>query len=489
MDAHTPLPVHLDDVMDGLAVNAALPAPMVRRLFGWRRGHGAVATRPDLTEDMFAEIIDTDDHWLLHSLARNDRLPDRFRVRLAAHGDGSVRSALVAHAATAPRAMLERLVDDPDPRVRGSLAKSQGTPADLRARLAADPDPGIRAALAGHWTKAPRAVRRILLTDPEAEVRAAACSTYFPFWPHPVPPADLVPALLADPVTRAGAVVHADLDAGTLRRLAEDPDNEVRGELARHPRLPPSVRDALAVDPSSSVRVNVFARPDTPADVRARIHASVHAPAHSAGPAPDDDEAFLQWFRDLDAPTDLRTLHLPWVTDDPLPHVDSPYVSFRTSAARSEDLPPDAVARLLDDDEELVRLAMASTAPHLVDPETAERIERRYRPRRDKFTFWWDTREVLTFPSETLRRFATDPDPRLRSFAPRDANLPPHLAEKLAADPEDRVRLAVAPHRDLPLPSLLRLLADPSGSVAQAAAASPYLPVDRMEWLLTRAGL
>ncbi|QFQ94962.1 hypothetical protein F9278_00720 [Streptomyces phaeolivaceus] len=119
---------------------------------------------------------------------------------------------------------------------------------------------------------------------------------------------------------------------------------------------------------------------------------------------------------------------------------------------------------------------------------TAESIERRYR-RRDKFTFWWNEAAVLTFSSEVLRRFVTDPVPRLRSFAPRDPNLPAALAEKLASDPEERVRRAVAPHRNLPLPSLLRLLADPCERVAEAAGASPFLPAAHMEWLLTRAGL
>ncbi|MET7527429.1 hypothetical protein [Streptomyces sp900116325] len=75
-----------------------------------------MASRLDLTEDMLAEIIAIDDHWLLHSLALNDRLPDRFRIRLATHRDKAVRSALVVHAATAPRRMLEQLIDDPDPR-------------------------------------------------------------------------------------------------------------------------------------------------------------------------------------------------------------------------------------------------------------------------------------------------------------------------------------------------------------------------------------
>ncbi|MEU6238770.1 hypothetical protein [Kitasatospora sp. NPDC047058] len=488
--ADTPTPVHLDKVMDGLAVNPALPAPMVRRLFARRRGFGRVAGRPDLTEDMIAEIIAIDDGWLLHSLALNDRLPDRFRIRLAAHPDRAVRSALVVHAATAPREMLEQLIDDPEAQVRKYLAQNRHTPPDLRARLASDPDPAIRASLAKHWTQAPEAVRRILLTDPEDTVRAAACSIYFADRPHPVPPSDLLPALLADPETRAGAVIHAVLDEDTLRRLAEDPDSDVRAELARHPDLPPSVRDVLAVDPAASVRVKVFARPDTPEHVRARIHASVHELAQSTEePGSDaDDEAFLQWYQNAFAPTELRILRLDWVTADPLPHIDSPYVGFRVSAAAGKDLPAPAVARLLDDEEEMVRLTMAYAAPHLVDPATAESIERRYR-RRDKFTFWWDGEEVLTFPSETLRRFATDPEPRLRSFSPRDPDLPPTLAEKLAADPEDRVRRAVAPHRNLPLPSLLRLLADPSEHVAEAAGASPFLPVEQMERLLTLAGV
>jgi hypothetical protein len=451
---------------------------------------GKVAERPDLTDAMIAEIIGLDDYRLLHSLALNKRLPDRFRIQLAAHRDNGVRAALVVQAATAPREMLEQLIDDPDRRVRERLAQGRDIPTDLRTRLAADPDPAIRAELAKHWTQAPEQVRRTLLTDPEPTVRAAACSTYFAHLPHPTPPADLVPSLLVDPVTRAGAVIHAVLDADTLRQLAEDPDSEVRAELARHPELPPSLRDTLAADPALSVRVKMFARPDTPDHVRAQIHASIHDQARStADPDGDaDDETFLRWVEDTFAPTELRILRLDWVTADPLPHIDSPYVSFRASAARSKTLPADAVARLLDDEEEMVRLTMAHTAPHLVDPATAESIERRYRGR-DKFTLWWDTQEVLTFPQEALRRFATDPEPRLRSFAPRDPDLPSELAEQLARDPADRVRRAVAGHRNLPLPALLRLLADSSEHVAKAAGASPFLPVEHMEQLLALAGL
>lgn len=198
MDANALTPVHLDMVMDGLAMNPALPPSMIRRLFAWRRGRGKVARRPDLTEAMVAEIIAIDDHWLVHSLALNDRLPDRFRIRLAAHRDSAVRSALVIHAANAPREMMEQLIDDPESQVREHLAQGHHTPSALRVRLAVGSDPRVRAALAKDWTQASEAARRILLTDPEAEVRAAARSTYFAHRPHPIPPSDLLPALLSE---------------------------------------------------------------------------------------------------------------------------------------------------------------------------------------------------------------------------------------------------------------------------------------------------
>ena len=44
---------------------------------------------------MIAEIIDTDWHWLVHSLALNRALPGEDRLRLARHPDPSVRCAVV----------------------------------------------------------------------------------------------------------------------------------------------------------------------------------------------------------------------------------------------------------------------------------------------------------------------------------------------------------------------------------------------------------
>lgn len=502
MPDETAPPVHLHAVVEGLAANTALPSALVRRLFGHRRGRDTVARRQDLSEDMIAEIIARDDRCLTHSLALNRSLPAAFRLALAGHPDPGIRRAVVVAADGAPRELFTVLLEDPDPQVREELAESDHTPEDLRARLAADADPKVRTALAQWWTAAPEHVRRLLLTDPAESVRAGACATYFRRTPHPVPPADLVPALLADPVTRAGAVRHSTLDTATAHRLADDPDDEVRKELAEHPDLPPELRDRLATDANPRVALRVFARQDTPEVTRSAIHARIlsgPSPLHrlaadqdqGQGLFPDldpdvDDAALEREIMGEIARAELWALHLPWVAADPLPHVDSPYVCFRVSAAWSEHLPPHLVARLLHDEESSVREAMALRARDHIDPDTAERIERTHRPRKP---IRWRPADDLPLPADVLRRLATDRDARMRQLVPRDPDLPVESLSRLAADPDHTVRRLVAAHPRLPAEDLRRLVADPAESVAAAAAAHPGLPRTEMHRLLALAGL
>ncbi|MFH0178449.1 hypothetical protein [Streptomyces cacaoi] len=485
-----PLPVHLDKLVEGLAGNPALPPELIFRLLAYRKGLGSVAKRPDLTDDMIAEIIAVDDHWLVHSLALNRSLPHAFRMTLAEHPDPAIRAAVVIGADDAPGELFERLLGDPDLRVREYLAESDHVPADLRARLVADPDPKVRATLAQWWTQAPEPVRRLLLTDPENAVRAGACATYYRRLPHPVPPAELLPELLADPVTRAGAVRHCTLDADTARWLADDPDEEVRKELAEHPDLPPPLRDMLAEDPNPRVTLRIFARQDTPESTRATIHAQILSDVPPVDWLTDlqvlDDDALERQLMSELARGELRVLRLPWVTVDPLPYVDSPYACFRASVALSDCLPAPVVARLLDDEESSVRTTMALHARDRIDPATAERIDRSYRP--EKRTRWRPA-DDFPLPSGVLRRLATDPDPRMRQLAPRDLDLPVELVRRLAADPDHTVRRAIATHPQLPVRDLTQLLDDSSESVATAAASNPNLPPPHMHRLLTLAGV
>ncbi|WP_394619233.1 hypothetical protein JNUCC0626_09090 [Lentzea sp. JNUCC 0626] len=481
--------MHLSAVLEGLALNPALPQDAVRRLIGHRGGMGEVGKRPDLTDELAGEMIDTGWTRLRWSLAFNEHLPATARLRLARDRDDSVRAATASGCGHGTaREVYELLLADPEEHVRDSLARNDEMPSELRERLAADPSPKVRASLAQHWPGAPEHVRRALLTDAADQVRASACDTYYPRLPHPVHPADLVPALLADPVTRSGAVAQAAVDAETAARLAADPDPQVRAQLARHPQLPAQLRDVLAEDPSAEVRLGVYARQDTPDVVRAAIHAWMLAAPHpmDIDPDLDDEAAELEFMRSV-LVAELHMMRLEWVRDDPLPHVGSPYPCFRISAASTrQPLPPEVVARLLADEDREVRLAMARRAPHLVDPATAERLEREYRPFKPTP---WRPADVLDFPPDALRRFATDPEPRMRCLAPRDPDLPVDLAVALARDPDAGVRQEIAAHPALPVAVLVALLDDEDEGTVQAAAGSPRLPVEQMHRLLDLAGL
>ncbi|WP_328399261.1 hypothetical protein OHS70_20600 [Streptomyces sp. NBC_00390] len=474
----------IDKALTGLARNPALPEHLLRRLLDHQEACGEAARRrTDLTEELTDGILAFGDDWRALSLACNPELPPAVRRTLAGHADDMVRSALASRAPGLSGDVFAALAEDPSAKVRTDVARNGDTPPAIRARLADDPDPAVRIELAQWWVEAPEDVRRTLLTDEDPKVRAAACSTYFRRTPHPVPPADLHAALLADPVTRAGAVRHVVLDEALAKELAEDPDDDVRAAFAAHPDLPAGLRDALAQDASPLVRAEIFVREDTPEEHRASIHQELTDGADRG------DAAFAVTEEDLLcqlALTGLTFRDIPWIRADPLPHVDSPYACFRRSAAAGRDLPAEAVDRLLEDEDNSVRHTMAAHAPAL-SPEAAERVERRHQRSKVRGR----PADHTTFPPETLRRFATDADPRIRALAPRDPDLPAALAARLAADDDHLVRREVAPHPNLPVAALRALLADgdEEESVVTAAASSPALPVEAMEELLAQAGL
>ncbi|MEY9861966.1 uncharacterized protein (DUF2336 family) [Catenulispora sp. GAS73] len=478
MGGDEPRDVMVQEAVKGLAENPALPPDMVFRLLAWPGELRAVAERPDLSDAMVAEIIARDDRWQVHALALNPWLCHKFRMLLARHADPGIRAAVVVGGevgAACPdqrpdqrpdrprdqrRELFEALIDDDSREVRETLARTEGVPADLRARLAADPDPQIRVMLAQWWSGAPENVREALLGDPDEKVRSAAFSAYFRY---------LV------------------LDDALIDLLARDPESAVRAQLAARPDLPEEMLSVLTRDPSPVVRLAVFARPDTPDAVRAAVHSDItdNAPTLDDLIAADDEYGLV--FEYLQADSALGMLRPAWVTAEAERHVDSPYPCFRAAAALSTKLPIEAVRRLLDDEDEQVRMTMVRTAPHLVDPARAERIERLHRW--DGLTMWWEYEPVLTHPEETMERFAVDPEPRLRALASGHPDLPADLAVRLASDPEASVRAAAAGHRNLPTANLVALIADTSERVVHAAAASPYLPLEEMDRLLVRAGL
>ncbi|MFJ8871311.1 hypothetical protein ACIRD6_36870 [Streptomyces sp. NPDC102473] len=254
--------MELDAELRALAVQEDLSAVLVRRLLHHRGARRSVALlRRDLTDELIAEIVDLGS---VRTLAANSSLPSRIRARFAEYPDPAVRCAVAASVPDEPRGLLARLAADPDPSVRSFLAMNEHLSTELLALLAADSEPSVRSSVIQRWPDSPDDIRRMLLTDADPSIHSGSVRAF-------APPADLLPGLLEDPVTRAAAVAHAVPTPG----LAADPDSDVREAIAAHPDLPPGLRDLLAGDRDIFVRNTIAARPETPRALREHVVATL----------------------------------------------------------------------------------------------------------------------------------------------------------------------------------------------------------------------
>ncbi|MGW6703983.1 hypothetical protein ACWGDE_03665 [Streptomyces sp. NPDC054956] len=457
---------HPTKVMTGLAENPALPDEIAIPLLPHGLSAIALVQRRGTPSALLCEAILA--HGKAFELACGRSLPPEFAARLAVDPDFRVRLMRVqTEDATAGRHDL--FAADPAGLVRHALAMQPGLSPRTQATLAADPSPQVREALAGSRTEPAPHLLRALLTDADPRVRTAACRHR--------PPDDLLAALLADPATRWRALRFAGLDEETAAALAADPDYSVRLNLAEHPQLPARVRDLLARDPDPHVRGKIFARADTPPELRDEIHAwLVAGNLRSREELPDEQESDAHCGRVLFF---LERQDFPWVEADPVPHARSPHVGLRRAAARSGRLPEGLVREMLHDEDPRVRMTALSRTPG-ADLATAEDIERRHEDEKSLER----PADYYTFPPEVLRRFATDPDAHMRALAVRDPELPAALRERLAADEDPSVRQAVAADPRAAPETVVRLLGDGSERVARWAARSPRLPVEAMRAVL-----
>lgn len=76
----------------------------------------------------------------------------------------------VAHNKTVPIAVLERLAEDPDERVRYWVAQKRKLPESLQLRLTKDPSPSVRVNLA-YNAKVTARVLEVLANDPDEWIR------------------------------------------------------------------------------------------------------------------------------------------------------------------------------------------------------------------------------------------------------------------------------------------------------------------------------
>jgi hypothetical protein len=420
--------------------------------------------RGRLPDDLAEALLELCDPRVALLLDRDDRVSPAVRKRLANHPDAAVREARrraarewIAADSFVPLDMLEQLTDQTGP--------------DAWTLLAADPDLHVRLAVARSWFDAPEHVRRLLLTDSEPSVRAAACAP-----PRPPAPADLWPELIGHPATRAWVASYISLTPELAAELATDPDENVRWQVAENPDLPLDVLDSLAATHDPMVWANLVCNRITPELVRAQLYPELEKAIRQSDPSPEAMVASMMlaheevgWLRQL--PLEERVSYL-----------DSPCTVFRRSLARHSDLPAEAIARLERDPDPMVRQLIARRADARSD--FLEQVVREC----GELPGWSPLLvEHPNFPQAAFVRFSEESEPRLRALACRNPSLPTDVVARLARGESARVRASTTSHPNFAAEDVLRLLGDDDLDVAEAAAASPALPLYAMHDLVKLA--
>jgi hypothetical protein len=169
-----------------------------------------------------------------------------------------------------------------------------------------------------------------------------------------------------------------------------------------------------------------------------------------------------------------------WPPTDPdglISQATSAIPAVRRAAAGNRYLPAEYVARLAEDDNQVVRLMLCLRQPE-VPQALLERI-------------WFECptyrKQLVTrpdFPTGVMRGLAVhadDADPGVRLLATYDPELRPDDADRLSRDIDVGIRCAALRHPNLPVP---RIREDLSDALTGVAMANPSLPVEDMYRIL-----
>jgi hypothetical protein len=378
------------------------------------------------------------------------------RRRIAEHPNPAIRDGFSSFI----RLMVEREVSVRVPDLEEAYGRD-------RSLLIHDPDPKLRAALASEWRDRPMQVQVELLDDPDPLVRAAATLDG-----QPGVPAGHLERCLADPATRSNVARYAPLTVDQIRRLLEEPGDEISAAVATNPTLPAGALPIMisAEDPSLWLAAAYSRGVDV--ETRDRLIAAVHAEAEAGNLKAD---IALNW----------RLVEPTWLREAPeqvrMSYVDCPHVVFRRVVASSRDLPGEAWRRLDNDPDPGVRRTAARRPGTPAD--VLEQLVRSYGdvdavrpmliehpnfPRHRLQTFVDETNVMVRYlalydpdlPTETLRRLASDPNPWLRRWAARHLRLTPDLFDQLLADTDRDVIDDAAANPSLPQSHMYRILLD-----------------------------
>lgn len=482
-------------LLEGLAVNPAVPADLLLRLLEppYESAWPALASRrAPFPDEVAAAIVGHLDPRVRRALARNPFVDPEVRGLLVDDSHWLVRLLLATRpdrtrpVRPLPAWVVDRMLTTYDNEGIGELVLSGQISHEVQLSYARHPMASIRAMALNRWESLSADERAALLNDPHPQVRGSArrrleaddaAAMERRLGPLPAPrnhasslilvnyrlSRAVVDWLLSDPDHDENHWVLAhnySTPPDVVAALVGHPDPKVRQELAYRDDLAPAHVKVLACDPDPHVRTAVSLRPELDERERAAIDWTI-----------DADEDFGPSEHHLIAACD------PVVSDA---YARSCHPLLRRRAARDPALPAALVAVLARDEDPGVRTLLAHNHP-APPPELLLRSYLDHRSRApDLLT------EHPRFPVAGLaERFADAEEPGERLLAVLDPGLAPEAADRFTRDPDAAIRARAARHPRLPGDRLLALLDDED--LARYAAANPALPVTEMRVLLGRA--
>ena len=431
---------------DGLAYNPAAPDDVLHRLIG--------RTRYVLGRSLPASIVDAavgHPDWKVRGFLAevSPSLSTEQWTRLIVEDAGHrfpLTVIAVDRRVRLAETVCEQLARDPRGHVRAEATGLTDLPAHLLTALAEDPEAQVRASACSRaWPHLDSAARQKLLADPDSTVRASARLVHHR--DHP-----LTREVFESEDLNDYALETCRLEPGLAAYLARYGEPAQRRALASNAHLDSDAIALLSRDSEDSVRFKVSVRADLSEAQRAHIPVAFDPGIHYHP---------LDWVLALqDDPAAMRRL------------ASSSHPLVRRSVACARHLPPDVVDVLGRDKDRVVHLFLAESC----DDTPADVLLGVWQ--------WW-TGSLSTpdrpqghpnFPRRNLLRYADDPSPRMRRLALNDRDATAALVERFSRDASAEVRLRAATDPRLTAGSAVRLLDDPNESVRRAAATHPRLP-------------
>jgi hypothetical protein len=435
-------PAAPDDVLVRLAAH-----PAGRHGITMRRGIGPVAD--GVVEALLAQC-DKPTAFSLHLIEMSPAM----RHRIGEHPDPAIRNAYIDFVHNAVNRQVRLPVE--------SLEKCYGLP---RAVLVQDLDPKLRAMVAYGWWDRPMPVQERLLADPDPRVRAAVTQTERPG----IPP-QWWDRCLADPATRANAARYVPMPQNRFVELVDTGDDELIRAVATNPHLSAEMVGMLLDREDPFVRVPVAYSRHVDADTRDRLLALVEADRAAgnidAAVALDYAAPALRWLPAtplaqrlayLDSPHVPLRLALAGCRDLPPQAWDQldndPNVSVRRAAARRPDTPAPVLERLVRANGEVFHVR-----PLLVEHPNFPRHRLRTLVDEPDPQVRYVALQDADLPTDLLARLVEEPS--LRHGVAEHPRASADLLEQLLTDPDPPVADAAAANPALPRSQMHRILID-----------------------------